>query len=234
MKNLLIAVCGALACFLTTGHVSADIVSTDFNGTTEAGTSLNGITWNSAFLGSGLTLPVNSVTVNNTIQAAGSGDLFTTPDADGALAVANNTSNGGAWETSFMFTTGSTAFTLTSFDFDYRHFNGTGSFQNVVRDATYSVSISDSSGTTIASNSVNTPDVNTFSGAEPETLALTGTLAANTTFTVTFGAADADGPAGNNTGFDSIELVGVEIVPEPCSLAFLSLVGMSALVRRRR
>lgn len=202
--GLLAALAIALA---TTGTSSAQVVlSSDFSGTSKDGTTMNDITWTTG----GILTPDTSATVVNTIQTAGNGNLFTTPDTDGVFAPANNTSNGGAWNMTVSFTTLGSPIGLQDFELTYRHFNGAGITQNVLRDANYTVEIRDSSDTVLpgSNSTINTDNVNT-TAMGPQTIVfdLTGvTLAANTEYTLFVEAADSDGPAGNNTGFDAITL----------------------------
>ena len=201
--------CLTLASVIT--NVGAEIVlSSDFSGTTKDGTTMNDITW----IAQGISTPAPSLTVNNSIQAQGSGNLFTTTDSEDVIAPANNTSNGGEWSVVAEFTTLSSPIDLENFELTYIHFNGQGALQNVTRDANYTVEIRDISDTALPSGSVtiNTDNINTnpgASGAQTITFDLTGvTLAANTDYRLFVQAADADGPAGNNTGFDAFVLNG--------------------------
>ena len=81
----------------------------------------------------------------------------------------------------------------------------------------------------------NTAIVNTRgNGVQSDSIALTGTLAANTTYTIFVQAGDAT-TVGNNFGFDAIDIHGeILTVPEPGSLAVLGLLGLAAACRRRR
>ena len=227
-------------------NLSADIiVGTDFEGTTENGTTLDDVT----YFTNGVTVApsFSSLTVNNSIQSAGNGDLFTTPAADGFFAVANNTGNGGEWSFTLDFTTGSDEIDLKSFEFDWMNFNGTGGGQNAIRntEVTFDLTTGGASvfGGPIAQNTAN---INTNTGATPggvpngtagtqsASISLTGTLAANTTYTLFVQAGDAT-TGGNNFGFDAIDIHGtISTVPEPGSLAVLGLLGLAATWRRRR
>ena len=106
------------------------IVMSDFDGTTRAGTTLSGITWTTT----GVTAPAASVSVNNTNQSTGNGNLFTTGATAGFIAPANNTGNGGVWNVVFSFTTQSDAIELDDFVIDWANFNGSGGNQNALRD----------------------------------------------------------------------------------------------------
>ena len=82
----------------------------------------------------------------------------------------------------------------------------------------------------------NTAIVNTRgSGVQSDSIALTGTLAANTTYTIFVQAGDAT-TDGNNFGFAAIDIHGeiLTAVPEPGSLAVLGLFGLAGACRRRR
>jgi len=86
----------ALTFLLPVAAQAGLVLSTDFEGTTENGMTLQGVTY---MTGTGLTVPAteSNLTVTNTVQSTGSGNLFTTGAADGVFAVANNTGNGGEW-----------------------------------------------------------------------------------------------------------------------------------------
>ena len=229
-----------LAALLTT-HVSASttIISTDFEGTTENGTTLENVSYTT----NGATVPASfsDLSVNNT---SGSGNLFTTAAADGFFAVANNTGNGGEWNFQIDFTTGADAIDLEEFVFDWRNFNGSGGFQGAIRDTEITIDIRDAGMSSVISGPIvqNTPSINTNTGAgapnnmigtQTNSIDLMGnTLAANTTFTLFVQAGDAT-TGGNNFGFDAITLSGT-IVPEPSSSLLLGLSGLALLARRRR
>ena len=223
---------------LTVGTSSAaTIISSDFSGTTKSGTTMSNITWTT----NGIVAPGTSLTVDNTVQSTGNGNLFTTGSSAGVIAPANNTSNGGVWNIVADFTTLAQAIDLDDFDLTYIHFNGSGFFQNVTRDANYTVEIRDSSGTALAGSSVtiNTDNINTNPGASgPQTINfdLTGvTLAANTDYSLFVQAGVADGPAGNNTGFDALTLNGTLVaVPEPSSALLVGFASSMLLLRRRK
>lgn len=212
---------------------AAVILSSDFSGTSKSGTTMSNITWTTE----GILSPATSVTVDNTIQANGTGDLFTTADSVGVIAPANNTSNGGEWNITVDLTTQGSSINLENFQLTYLHFSGSGTSQNAIRDANYTFEIRDSLGVALAgtSSTINTPNINT-SIAGPQTISfdLSGvTLAADTDYTLFIQAADADGPNGNNTGFDAITLNGT-IVPEPSSALLTGLAASFFLLRRRR
>ena len=234
-----------LAALLTT-HVSASttIISTDFEGTTENGTTLENV----SYITNGATVPASfsDLSVNNT-TTNGSGNLITTAAADGFFAVANNTGNGGEWNFQIDFTTGADAIDLEGFVFDWRNFNGSGGFQGAIRDTEITIDIRDAGMSSVISGPIvqNTPNINTNTGATPggvppgvpgtqtNSIDLIGnTLAANTTFTLFVQAGDAT-TDGNNFGFDAITLSGT-IVPEPSSSLLLGLSGLALLARRRR
>ena len=220
---------------LPLASLSADIiVGTDFENTTENGMTLEGV----SYMTNGVTVPASfaDLTVNNTISM-GSGNLITTGAADGFFAVDNNTGNGGEWSFMLDFTTGSDEIELKSFEFDWANFNGNGGTQNQRRDTevTFDLTTGGSSvfGGPLAQN---TAIVDTRSnGVQSDSIALTGTLAANTTYTIFVQAGDAT-TNGNNFGFDAIDIHGeiLTAVPEPGSLAVLGLFGLAAACRRRR
>ena len=235
--------------FLAVDTLPADvIVGTDFEGTTENGTTLEGVTYTTT----GVTVASSSsdLTVNNTNVANGNGDLFTTNFADGFFAVNNNTGNGGEWSFTIDFTTGSDAIDLTDFTFDFQNFNGSGAFQNALRDTEITFDLVDLlSGNSVLSGGPiveNTAEVNTGTGGtnptnsvQTEDFDLTGTtLAANTTFQIFVQAADGVLGGGNNFGFDSITLNGEVVesiaVPEPGTAVVLGLAGLAACLRRRK
>ena len=205
------------------------IVASDFNGATREGTTLSEITWTTT----GVTAPAASVSVNNTIQSGGNGDLFTTGATDGFIAPANNTGNGGEWNVVFSFTTQSDAIELDNFVIDWANFNGTGGNQNAVRNTELTLEITDLGMNTELLNSVGIPNaVNTMSAntsnaenrPKTETFDLTAgsapiVLAANTNYEIFIQAGDAT-TSGNNFGIDAITLNGT-LVPKPSSLALL-------------
>ena len=229
-------------------HADIVIVGTDFEGTTENGTTLEDV----AYTTNGVTVASSSsdLTVNNTNVANGNGDLFTTGFADGFFAVNNNTGNGGEWSFTIDFTTGSDAIDLTDFTFDWRNFNGSGGTQSAIRDTEITFDLVDlSSGSSVFSGGPivdNTAEVNTGTGGtnptnsvQTEDFDLTGTtLAANTTFQIFVQAADGVLGGGNNFGFDSITLNGTVVesiaVPEPGTAVVLGLAGLAACLRRRK
>ena len=151
--------------FLAVDTLPADIiVGTDFEGTTENGTTLEDVTYTTT----GVTVASSSsdLTVNNTIN---SGDLFTTGVTDGFFAVDNNTGNGGEWNFTIDFTTGSDAIDLTDFTFDWQNFNGSGGFQNAIRNTEITFDLVDlSSGSSVLSGPLvqNTANINT-GGPDP-------------------------------------------------------------------
>lgn len=223
-----------LASVLVIGTSSAaTILTSDFSGTTKSGTTMSGITWTTV----GIVAPGPALTVDNTIQSAGSGNLFTTAAATGVIAPANNTSNGGEWNVVADFTTLADPIELDDFELTYIHFNGGGAFQNVTRDANYTVEIRDSGGAVLGGSTINTDNINTNPGASgPQTITFdlsSVTLAANTDYTLFVEAAQGDGPAGNNTGFDEFVLNGT-VIPEPSSALLIGLASSMCLLRRRK
>ena len=226
-------------------NLSADIiVGTDFENTTENGMALDGVT----YMTNGTTVApsFSSLTVNNTNQAQGNGNLFTTGAADGSFAVANNTGNGGIWNLQVNFTTGSNTITLGDLDFGWRNFGGNGNNQFAERNTTVTVDVLTGGLSVVGGQQfVVTPTVNTgngsgsqntppSSGTQFSSIPLTGTLAANTTYTLFLQASDAS-TGGNNFGFDEFSIHGeVNVVPEPGSALLVGLFGLAATCRRRR
>ena len=99
--------------FLAVDTLPADIiVGTDFEGTTENGTTLEDVTYTTT--GVTVASSFSDLTVNNTNQAGGDGNLITSTAADGFFAVNNNTGNGGEWSFTIDFTTGSDCLLYTS------------------------------------------------------------------------------------------------------------------------
>ena len=222
---------------LPLASLSADIiVGTDFENTTESGTTLQNVT----YMTNGVTVPASfaDLTVNNTITV-GTGNMIDTGAADGFFAVDNNTADGGEWNFTLDFTTGSDEIELKSFEFDWANFNGRGLRQNQVRntEVTFDLTTGGSSvvGGPIAQNTANVATHAGGVGVQSDSIALTGTLAANTTYTIFVQAGDAT-TDGNNFGFDAIDIHGeiLTAIPEPGSLAVLGLFGLAAACRRRR
>lgn len=232
---------------LTANFAIADaIISTDFAGTTESGTTLQGVTYTTM----GVTVPASeaNLTVNNTNQAQGNGNLFTTGAANGSFAVANNTGNGGEWNFTIEFTTGADAIDLESFDFGWRNFGGNGGNQFALRNTEVTFDILSSGSSVISGPEVLiTPIVNTgngsgsvdpgSSGTQNSSIDLTGeSLLANTTYELFIQAGDAT-TGGNNFGFDNITLEGTVVtsaVPEPSSALLVVGLGLACGMRRRR
>ena len=225
----------------STGLIEANasvVLTTDFEGTTENGTSLDGVVYSSQ-TGAVVDSAATNLSVQNTNQAAGSGNLFTTGAAVGVFAVANNTGNGGEWNFQIDFTTGGSLLNLSDFTFDWLNFNGTGGNQNAIRNTEITFDILDSSGVSVLGGPFvqNTANLNTRDlGVQTDSISLIGSsLAANTTFTLFLQAGDAT-TGGNNFGFEAITLNSVEAtaVPEPSSVAFLCMIGLVGLKRRRQ
>ena len=220
---------------LPLANLSADIiVGTDFENTTENGMTLEGV----SYMTNGVTVPASfaDLTVNNTISM-GSGNLINSGAANGFFAVDNNTGNGAEWNFTLDFTTGSDEIELKSFEFDWANFNGTGGTQNQLRNTEVTFDLT-TGGSSVFAGPIaqNTAIVNTRSnGVQSDSIALTGTLAANTTYTIFVQAGDAT-TDGNNFGFAAIDIHGeiLTAVPEPGSLAVLGLFGLAGACRRRR
>ena len=236
MKKFLLSGIVSAFVLLPLASLSADIiVGTDFENTTENGMTLEGV----SYMTNGVTVPASfaDLTVNNTISM-GSGNLITTGAADGFFAVDNNTGNGAEWNFTLDFTTGSDEIELKSFEFDWANFNGTGATQNQLRNTEVTFDLTTGGSSVFAAGPIaqNTAIVNTRSnGVQSDSIALTGTLAANTTYTI-FVQAGAATTTGNNFGFAAIDIHGeiLTAVPEPGSLAVLGLFGLAGACRRRR
>ena len=216
-----------------TASATSTIVGTDFEGTTENGMTLEGITYTTT--GATVASTFADLTVNNTI---GSGNLFTTTAADGVFAVANNTSNGGEWNIQIDFTTGADQIILGAFSFDWLNFNGSGNNQNALRGTEITFDLIQEGSSVISGPlELDTGAINTVNdGVQTNAFDLTGaaTLDANTTYTIFLQAGDDPAtPDGNNFGFEAITLTGT-VVPEPSSALLLGLGSLALISRRKR
>lgn len=218
---------------------AAFILSTDFSGSSEAGTTLNNISWTS----SGITAPGSSLSVTNGIISPGNttitpaGDLWTTAETNGYFAPHNNTGSGGDWNTQINFTTLSSGIALGDLDLLWTNVNNQGVIQPAARDNTFQVQLIDidnANNVIYDSGAIDTPAVNTASeGSQTLTFDLSSlTLDANTNYGLYIAALDAP-IAGSHTAIDSLTLNGA-VVPEPSSALLVGLAGGLSLLRRKR
>ena len=201
------------------------ILSTDFSGRTVSGTAASNISW----VTNGVTSP-GDLTVTNSTQSAGSGDLFSTADAAGHFAVANNVGNGGVWFTDLSVNITGSDVSLTTVDMDVTNFNGGGGFQSVTRPTDFTVevigSVSGSLGSGTGTGDGIPSDSFTVTFSSPILLSSAESYDLRVTVAKTPGS-----PNGNNSAIDAITFNGT-VVPEPTTSTLM--IGMSGLLLLRR
>ncbi|MEJ6560088.1 MAG: PEP-CTERM sorting domain-containing protein [Akkermansiaceae bacterium] len=224
-KSKMLKEMGVAAILCSASAEAAAILSTDFTGRSVSGTTASNITW----VTDGVADPGNLTVTNSNL--AGNGNLFSTANAAGHFAVANNTGNGGVWFTDIPVSILGGDIALMSVDLDVTNFNGSGGFQGVSRSTDFTVEVigsaSGSLGSISGAGNGIPSDSFTVTFASPITLTNTETYDFRITASKTAGS-----PAGNNTAIDSVVFNGTA-VPEPSTLV-LGLLGVFGLAVRRR
>jgi hypothetical protein len=219
----------ALVAALSSQATGAVVLNTDFTGRTVSGNTAGNITWTL----NGVQDPgdLTAVDENGTGKLAG---LFNTANAQGHFAPNLNIDNEGPWSVTIPLTLTAASVSLEDVVLDWQHFNNSGNFQGVSRDADWTVSVTGSSlgllDSVTASNVGGSSGIQTFSFATP--LSLTPAE----TYDVKVYVVGSQS-TGNNTGLDAVTLNASVVVPEPATVlvwALLAAAGIAAGWWRRR
>ncbi|HMP96642.1 MAG TPA: PEP-CTERM sorting domain-containing protein [Kiritimatiellia bacterium] len=218
MRKLAACAIGAL---ITAGAAQADLlVSFDF-----AGAAGNEVTSNANFVAAGISGPV-TISRGGGIAAAANGDRFNA-NGWGETSAANALASGDYFEWTITPDTGF-FLSITQIAFQVQRSN-TGASNLVLR-------------TSVDSYTANLNTLNNFIGnsATVTTLFDSGGVSAlqNVGGAITFRVIGWTGASGGSMGFEGpgndIQIWGAAVVPEPASMALMTMgVGVVALMRRR-
>ena len=167
-------------------------------------------------------------------QMTGTGTVV----ADTTIITPNtNVGTGNTWTLTLSYTIGSDSLTISGVTLDTVLFSSSGGVQNtnVTRYFDLTLTIADSSGSTVATYSVSDIALTGTGAATASEAVLSGsevTLEASTTYTVTLTASQGES---NSSSGCYIGLAGITYtIPEPSAFGMLAGVGALALVAARR
>ena len=215
------ATVAAIAAF-SLGAISANaavIVGTNFTGRTISSTTATITDYT-----------LNGVSSPGNWTVVGAGSLFTSTDATGRFAPADNAPS---WNVTIPLTVGASAIDLDDVTINFESFSNAGASKvptNFAPANNVTVEIRDSMNFLLATQNLgqvsgNTADawIGIYTNFAPVTLAASQVYSLKIT---------AAGDGGNNLGIDSFVINGT-VVPEP-SVALLGVLGLVSLLRRRR
>ena len=169
-------------------------------------------------------------------QMTGTGTVV----ADTTIITPNtNVGTGGTWTLTLSYTIGSDSLTISGVTLDAVLFNGSGTVQSTVvtRYFDFTLTIADTSGSTVATYSVSDIALTGTNSTTASEAVLSGsevTLAASTTYTVTLTASQGSSNSANGCYVGLSGITYTYAVPEPSAFGMLAGVGALALVAARR